>query len=222
MRPMQRGTTLTELLAASTIGLVVLVTLGQMDVARVRMYEYIRHGSPSQPTNSEGGFALADILGDLKQADRVVLVDSAAERDATGARSLLIRAPGAGNLNNEGSYTWKQYTLNGDQIFRYDNMRCAEPMAYHGVSDFRVKYVDVAQPEPALGGDPFASQGKAWDNNVVQVTVSYGTGTRKVWGVATIPAAAYTNLHAVCSGTECDSGDGLAPAQWTHPTPCTR
>lgn len=216
-----RGTTLTELLAASTIGLVVLVALGQMDVARVRMYEYIRHGTPSgqpgtPPDASEGGFALADLLDDLKQADRVVLVEtSTSEIAAAGARTVLIRAPGDGDLDTPTTYTWKQYALRGDRILRYDGMRCAEPMAYHGISDFRVRYVDIAQP--ALGGDPFGSQ--AWDNNVVRVTVS--SGAYKVWGVATIPAAAYTNVHAGCAGDRCDSGDGLAGTHWDAPDPCS-
>ncbi len=130
-----QGLTLIELVAASVLGLVIILALGQVDVARVRLYEKNKAmgrqtTNPSQG-DSEVGWALAEIIKHAKQADRVVLRDVHQLVDEKGnpktdkkgrliivSNHVQLRIPKRANtldqLNDLRYYDWVQYKLNPD------------------------------------------------------------------------------------------------------------
>ena len=66
----QRGLTLMELLVASTISLVVILAVGQLDVSRILLSQQVRETST---VGSEAQLAVLQFVRDAQQADRVNL-----------------------------------------------------------------------------------------------------------------------------------------------------
>ncbi|MBI4354383.1 MAG: hypothetical protein HY595_04020 [Candidatus Omnitrophica bacterium] len=230
-----RGITLIELLAASTLGFIIVLALGQADVARVKFFdEVLRKGhGPRAAISPEATYALDQMLSDLKQADRVVLrnpqdLDSTSDTDwvASDVQAYLPARAGA-------SAEWVQYRFKKAQgatpasieMFRGT---CAihESFQAPGMSAFYVQFVNIAPAPP--GGEPF-TDGR--DNNVVAVGVlteqqneAGAVIKQRIQYGATIPLAiAYTNIGAVFNPKPpkriIDSGAGLSSSSATV-TPC--
>lgn len=165
MKPSQ-GLTLIELVAASVLGLVIVLALGQVDVARVRLYEKNK-AMGRQTTNpsaaeSEVGWALSEIIKHTKQADRVVLRDvrqvidqktGKPKTDKAGKPimvsnhvQLRIPKPDAttlAQLNDLGNYKWVQFKLNPDktrhELFFYEDIATYELNPRTGLMELKLK-----------------------------------------------------------------------------------
>ncbi len=197
----QQGLTLTELLVASSIALVIILALGQVDVTRVRMTQDLGQNAVPQ---SEAAFAIAHMTRALAQADRIELV---------AADNIRFRIPNGGvgvNYDLPGSYQWEQYRFNGPAgEIRYFNPAagCALAAMFRDLSGLAGQYQNESGAPP--GGEPPIAPAGA-DNNVLLVTVSWvdpKTGATKSYtSEVTIRGGAYTDLMT-----------GLAPAGVANP-----
>lgn len=129
-----RGMNLLELVAASVLGLVILLAIGEVDVARVRLYEenlkIARRTTDPSRGESEAGWLLQRLMADARQADRVVLRDMRTLTDAEGnpvldeagnpkkvSNRLQLRIPDretattVADLRNPANYDWMEYRL---------------------------------------------------------------------------------------------------------------
>jgi Tfp pilus assembly protein PilV len=225
-----KGLTLIELLAASVVGVVIVLALGQVDVARVKFFEALPRGQGQRVSLApEATYALDQMLSDLKQADRVVL-RSLQDIDLTSVTDWVASDVQAYLPASE---EWVEYRFKKAQettpasieMFR---STCAAHESFQapGMSDLYVQFVDIAGAPP--GGEPF---GDGRDNNVVAVGVltkqkdegGKVVSQRAQYG-STIPLAmAYTNLGAVFTpdlpGGIIDSGAGLSRSS-AEVTPC--
>ncbi len=215
----ERGLTLVELLAASTMGLVIVLALGQMDVARVKLFEALRMTpNSSQLISPEATYALNQLLSDLKQSDRVVLRDL---HDPDWVSShVQVYLPATSE--------WVEYRWLGTEgrieVIR-ENCAVTERFQTPGLKAFAVQFVDIAKKAPP-GGEVFLD---GRDNNVVAVSViteqlddtGKPTKRRTQFGSTTIPAIAYTNLGAVYDPPRLiDSGAGQSRSVPEVPKSC--
>ena len=88
----RHGVTLLELLLASTIGFVILLALGHVDVTRIRMSQDI---SQRSQILGEASLALVSITRDLELADQVLIFSDAActTPAVSNGRCIQIRIP---------------------------------------------------------------------------------------------------------------------------------
>lgn len=181
------GFTLIELLTATVLSVIVLLAIGEVDVARVRLSQEIRQRGQHQ---AEAAFALAFMARSLQQADRVVLLSptSVQFRRFTGNPAV------AGALDNAANYTWGQYRLAGADVILTD-AGCAVNEIFAAVNSLDLQYVDEAPAPP--GSEP-----PVQDNNVLQISTDSGRYTTEV----VLRAGAYTNVMT-----------GLAPAGVSDP-----
>lgn len=198
--PHGAGFTLTEILVAASLAVVVILAIGQVDVSRVRLSEELRRRAN---TRGEAALAQADMARSLQSADRIYVVSptSVQFRRFIGGNPT---APGV--LDDDANYQWAQYTLvdvdpvdgTMDTIRRYQGSSCGIVERFL-VSSLNIAYVDVGTPSPP-GGEP-----PDQDNNVLQFTID-GRYTTEV----TIRNGAYTNLPTGLAPN--DSGNFSRPS----------
>ena len=199
-----RGVTLMELLVASTISLVVILAVGQIDVSRILLSQQARQTST---LGSEAQLAMLQFVRDAQQADRINVLGptNVQLRIPAGNCTPATGVPDPGCFDVAANYRWVQYTFVSPEIRFYDNTaggNCGVDRTFHDISGFVVEYLPVAQAPP--GGDPLVQ-----DNNVlrVQVTTANAQAAPMTYeDTVTIRAGAYTNLNATSGG---DSGRGL-------------
>ncbi len=209
-----RGFTLIELIIASGIAVVVILTVGQIDVTRTRLVEQVIR--PQTTFMTDTALAGQHLIKYLMQADRVNLIS---------AGNIQLRIPVNRNaLDANAGYRWAQYRLidtNGDglpdEIHFYDDTvaGCGVDAKFGGAgsgnfvytSGLVITYKDETITPP--GGEP-----PQQDNNVLEVSVSRTwtdlttsqSTTVNSTGEVTIRAGAYTDLAT-----------GLAPAGISDP-----
>ena len=219
---LSRGITLVELVVASTLGVAAILALGQMDVARVKLFNELAQDRTKVEVSMEASVALDDILSDLKMADRIVLVAPGA---GVSAKNVLIRIVEGEDFDNPANYRWVQYRFDNEhQRLEYYNFTpshasdCTAAMeqGIPHVKNFWVKYTDIASAP--MGGEPFPS---GRDNNLVTVKIEPDAGSVR-WGSTTVPAIPYSNLNTQWSAERGDSGTGLALVSMDPPAPCPR
>ena len=215
------GITLLELVVASSISLVVILAVGQLDVTRVLLSEQVRQTSN---TGGEAQLAMAQFVRDAQRADRINVLGPAnvqlripqANCDSPGC-TCLNNVPEPACFDQAAGYRWVQYKLAAPSIlFYHDTVNgCGPDRTFHDISGFTVGYSDAVQ-RPPPGGEP-----PVQDNNVllVQVTTANGQAQAMAYqNTATMRAGAYTNVHATSGG---DSGTGLDVAGVSAPpAPC--
>ena len=185
----RRGISLTEVITASAISLLVIILIGQVDLTRVYLSNQTRF-------NANGGTSAALLLGHmqqlLQQADRINLASPT---------NIQFRRPSTAfgaNLDLASSYTWAQYQLVGTQVLFYDDTGggCGVNQTFDDITALTIVYDDVAIQPP--GGDP-----PVQDNNALGIAVN----TRFILNI-TIREGAYTNVPS-----------GLAPLGVADPPP---
>jgi len=203
----ERGFTLMELAAASTIALVVLLAIGQVDVTRVYLTQDIRQKTSEQ---SEASLAMAHMTRALQKADRIRLISP----DSIQFR--VPRGPLGLDLDQAASYRWAQYRLAGSQIQFFDNIgaapaapACGADFTFNGISGLTFAYADESMAPPG-NTEPLAPS--TADNNMLLVTISWdadpgpGVDIKSYTGEVMIRGGAYTDLMT-----------GLAPANISNP-----
>ena len=181
-----RGMTLIEILTATTIALIVILAIGQVDVSRVRLSEESRQRSG---VGLNAAFAIAHMGRLLQEADLVNLL---------GPTSLQFRRftgdpTAAGALDTPANYQWAQYQLADvnpadgtmDTIQFNDNTSagCGAAEDSFDATSLLMQYRDEAGTPP--GGEPLGGL----DNNLLLITVNGDFTTEVV-----IRNGAYTNV----------------------------
>ena len=178
-----RGMTLLELLIASSLGLVVLLALGQVDVTSIILGNQAKSLSTFQ---AEAAFTMTHLARSLQQADRVNLISSS---------NVQIRIPTGTSFDAPGNYKWVQYRHDsGSKEIRYVDpaSSCTVATRFRDIGSLDIRYRDESPAPP--GGDPAVQ-----DNNVLEFTVSSTTDpqtntTFTFTGEVTMRAGAYTGL----------------------------
>jgi len=179
-----RGVTLLELLIASSLGLVVLLALGQVDVTSIILGSHAKSLSTFQ---AEAAFSMTHLARSLQQADRANLKSSS---------NVQIRIPTGTSFDDPDNYNWVQYRYDsGSKEIRYFDpaSSCIVATRFRDIGSLDVHYLDESPPPP--GDDPPVPG----DNNVLEFTVSSTTDpqtntTFTFTGEVTMRAGAYTGL----------------------------
>ncbi len=221
MKKMNRGVTLMELVVASTISLVVILAVGQLDVTRILLSEQVRQ---SAGPGSEARLAMAQFVRDAQQADRVNVISETdvqlriPQPCADLACTCTNDVPLPACLDAATAYRWVEYKLADTEIRLYDATGCGINQKFLDIKQpggFAVEYLDaVAQAPP--GGEPFS--GSPDDNNVLSITVTTANPSAQEMtyvNTVTLRAGTYTNVNA--SGG--DSGSGLDVQGVSAPPP---
>lgn len=194
----QDGMTLTEVLVATVLAMVVLFGIVMTDVARFRMGEDIRRRSSiMSPERGNAALAVIHLAKHLERADRLDL-------GATVAGLYQFRSPAGctqatlpGCLDAAANYDWDQYRLNGTRLeFNTDRGAggCAgwTPISRQ-IAGFTVQHKNESTmgppgPEPLPGNE---------DNNMAEFTIQWSdpsTGQSQTFrGEVASRASAYTN-----------------------------
>ncbi len=196
----QDGMTLTEVLVATTLAMVVLFGIVATDVARFRMGEDIRkRSSVISPERGNAALAVIHLAKHLERADRLDL-------GATVAGLYQFRSPSPigctqatlpGCLDAAANYDWDQYRLNGTQLEFNTDRGASGCVGWTTISrqivGFTVQYKDESTvgppgPEPLPGNE---------DNNMAEFTIQWSdpsTGLSQTFrGEVASRASAYTN-----------------------------
>jgi len=199
----QDGMTLTEVLIATTLAMVVLFGILTADVARFRMGEDIRkHSSVMSPERGNAALAVIHLAKHLERADRLDLGN-------TVPGLYQIRWP-AGCIvggvlqpvtcfNKQESYEWDQYQLTGNQL-KFNtvttdplgNRTCgAWTVLSRQIAAFTLQYINGGFPPP--GTPPLDV-----DNNMAQFALQWSDPTsglnQTFQSQVAIRARAYTNV----------------------------
>ena len=204
------GMTLTEVLIASAIALVVVLGIGATDVLRVRVSESIREltGVSALDQRKNAAFAMLQMAKRLERADRVNLVS---------ADNMQVRIPLGTAFDAAANYRWDQYRydLATRRVLFFSDTAAAcpaaRPVAWQ-ISALTFTYVDEGSPPP--GVEPFSPA--TTDNNVLAYELDWDDGrgrTHVFRSEVTRRVGAYADVNA--SGG--DSGTGLAPAGVSDP-----
>ena len=216
--------TLTEVLVASTVAVVVIIAITRFDVNRMRLEKELRERSGLFSEQHRLILAINQITIAIQQADRVTVLG------ILGHNTLQVRIPvgcsGAtppdpSCFDNAADYQWDQYGVTTGELRWYQNIGtgCNTPTVLaKEIALFGVSFTDQASPPP--GGDP-----PGQDNNLLWYTLRWDNGltgseqrAQEFQGHITSRAISYSNLN----GTATDSGSGLAPPGTGNPpgAPC--
>ena len=218
LKTAQRGMTLTEVLVASTLGVVVIMALYSADITRFRIEEELRKRA-TVGASVYAGLAALHLAKHLEAADRLKIVP--------GSGTYQVRIPlcaGAADplacVNDGTTYRWDQYRLNvASQVLEFfsnTGAGCAARIRLaERISALRLDYKDEATLPPP-GGEP-----PNQDNNVVKYALTWddGAGHTHIFGSeVTSRAIPYSNVGV----TGDESGCGLLPCGTNDPpAPCT-
>jgi len=219
----EHGLTITELLIASV--LVVLVAFGivAVDSGRTQMHMEVLERSGLIAGQAEVGLAAVGIAERLATADRLNL------NAGTGVYQFRVPvmqgpcaggAPAPGCFDNPANYRWDQYRLNAGELRLYTNTGggCGTMrVAARNVGALSFTYQDQAAAPP--GGD-----GAVQDNNLVGYAATWDNGrlppnnhTQVFQGWVASRAIPYSDVNT----TATESGSGLsAGAVSPPPAPC--
>ena len=189
-RILSRGITLMELLLASSLGLVVILAMGQVDVTRVLLGNQAKGLATFQ---AEVALGMIQMVRSLQQADRVNLIN---------ASNAQIRIPTGTSFDAPANYKWVQYRYDSvAQEIRYFDpaSSCTVANRFRDIGNLTMRYRDESPAPP--GGEP-----PVQDNNVLELVLSsvpepQTNRTFTVTGEAAIRAGAYTVLMTGLTST---------------------
>lgn len=241
------GFTITELLIASSLGVLVILWIAAIDSARSRMEaDFIRRGKTGseQPATA---LALMDIAKSIQRADRInilgtgvpgippvgaagqanvqlripVLVADNAGAGCTGC-TVVGAAPPACCFEIAANYRWDQYRVIGTELRRYTGGCGSMKVMARQVGALTFMFRHEAQ-DPPLSAPPVNPAGA--DNNVLEFAITWDNGlpppnhhTREFRTEATSREIPYSNVNAA-GGL---SGSGLStPGISDPPAGCT-
>ncbi len=199
----ERGMSLTEVLVASIIGLVVIVGIGSIDVTRFRIETKIRNdaGGDAAVEHLRAALATVTIARNLSVADRLYFNDTVTAKGIYQVRTPVFiqndpvicpvslgdcrgDTPPACCLDIAANYRWDQYALNdenGGQLTMYSDLvgaGCGQKtdMARQISAPFKLEYHDRGKAPPG-GNVTFLPNSPGptdnRDNNVAGYTVTW-------------------------------------------------
>ncbi len=221
----ERGVTLFEILIATTLAMILILAITQVDMTRVYISEDIRR---NLNRNGEAELALTHMGKWLQMADRVVVVsaNNVQFRVPVPTEAACQPIPTPDCFDRAANYTWGQYRYDSGlkQILFYYPVTssCPTPITYGQAPDsslagLTVTYNDADSTQQALGSDPPSP-----DNNLLQIKViSEGvtpSTNRPYQSQVVLRAGAYTNLNATAQ----NSSSGMEPTGSisSAPNPC--
>lgn len=237
----RHGMTLTEVLVASTLALLVVIGIGRVDMTRFYIGEEIRQRSAAAGVGQqEAALAALHLSKFLERADRVNLINTgqpgvhpfSGPLDEANIQLRIPQCPtappDAACFADAANYRWSQYARIGNELRFYEdtvstcsNMR----VLAHQLSSFTIAYLDTAPAPP--GGEPLPGPPtpNPADNNMLGFTVAWDDGatptplTHAFRGAVAIRAGAYSDVNADCAGPTgpCDSGTALSPGGVSGP-----
>lgn len=232
----ERGVTLTEVLIASALTVIVVMGINSLDITRFRIEQDLRQrtgaGSISQ---REAALAVLHLSKALEQADRANILNTGIPGQAPfagppGRGNLQVRIPTCPTapadptcFDAAANFRWDQYRFDpATQTLRfYSNTAsgCTSVKTLASqIESLTIRYMDRAPAPP--GGDPFGVDPS--DNNMVQVTLRWNDGaaisprTHEFQSEVAVRGMAYSDVNAEAAGAG-DSGSGLAPLGVSSP-----
>ena len=236
----RRGMTLTEIMLASVMGLVVILAVGQVDLTRVRLMNAALR--PQATLLAAAGLTLDDMVKQLVRADRINLISPShiqirlSEIDtscpAIGAGCPIVctgctgAAPPSCCYDIPGNYRWVQYKLvNGgdspapDTVNFYNEGDCTRDRYFGGFAtsikyDYEmtltILYRDES-PAPPPGVDLFVG---GEDTNTVWIEVTRTLKTYDTTGVTLLSTSTETKQAqaTIRDGAYTNLTSGLAPS----------
>ncbi len=211
------GVTLTEILVAMTLVVIVVVGFSITDAGRVRMEKNLRDRAIPRIAQVKAALAVNQIAKQVTQADRIIILNSSTPGKMR-LRQVTCPEPIQPTCFTSGAnFAWKEYRLNGTnnnvEVLPVTGVGCGSPTVLaESVSSLTFEFVDVS-----ACAFPSAPQ----DNNVVGYTLTWSEGPlqHQFVGEATSRLVACSNLSAtfdVPTQTG-DSGLGLAATGVSDP-----
>ena len=236
----RQGLTLTEILIASALAVVVIAGIGILDVTRTRMQLELEERSGMGSEEPQVALAAIRLGRSAELADRLVILETgipgvqptAAGAEGHGKVQLRYVDDGCQTtacLDDATSYHWDEYRWNGQTVEYFRDTQnaanCGTPVQRtRQVAAMTFRFKDEAPVPP--GGDPFAPD--LSDNDVLEFALRWDNTLsgadhkdHEFRGEAMTRAAPYSNVNAGKTGPG-DSGTGLAPDEpaFTPPAPC--
>lgn len=222
-----RGFTLTEVMLASTLAVVVMIGVGALEVVRSQLSQDIRQRvGVAEPQRVQAALgAPVRITRSLQQADRVILTSDTIQLRTylpttdcptiPGSCTTPGRAPALCCFDLQANYRWDEYHYDAAsktiQLYTDTRAGCGNvSRVAEQITQVTFSYVDTAPAPP--GGEPFAD---GRDNNVVGYQLEWANNGRnqQFVGRVVLRSIPYSDLNAGCSwGGVCDSGNGMALA----------
>jgi hypothetical protein len=214
----QSGLTLTELLLAASVAVVVALGIGTLEGNRTRMAEEILSRTGVRSEEGQAALATVRLAESIATADRFSF--DGGNRLFRIPRNCIGGAPPApGCFDDPASYEWDQYQLTGGELRWYRNIGagCGDlQVMARNITVFTLAYQEPPGSVAPPGGDP-ATPG---DNNLLQYAVTWDnqlaaprnrTHTFSGWVMGR--AIPYSDVNT----TATQSGSGLAPAVVSPP-----
>jgi len=244
-RPGRRGVTLMEVVVASTLAVLVVIGIGQVDTARVGIEQQIRQRAATLfnlGSHEEAALVVLHFTKHLEAADRIYLINTGQPgvrpfSGSPGAANVQLRIPQCPTppadpacFDTAANYRWDQYVLIGDELRFYENTvaGCSTMRVLaRQITSFTVSFPDTAPAPPA--GEPFPPPPtpNPADNNILAFTLTWNDGaspplTHEFRSTVAARGVAYSDVNAGCGpnpSDPCDSGTGVDPTGVAGPPP---
>lgn len=228
----ERGVTLTEVLVATALAVIVVVGVFITDATRGRIEQDIRSTVGPRIAQVKPALALQHIAERIAQADRIVILNSGIPGGQGKMRIRRVTCPEpvqptcfSGPPPNP-NFRWDEYRLNGSNLEYFTNITdagCGTPEVLAGnIASVTFQFVDGQASFPNPPCEPFGA-GVPQDNNVVRYTLTWSEGPlqHQFVGETTsrLISCSNPNLSATFDApTQTgDSGVGLADAGASDP-----
>ena len=219
----QRGVTLTEVLVATTIAVIVVVGFTLTDLGRSRIEQDLRKRAGPRIAQIKPTLALQHLAQRLEQADRLIIVNSGTPG---GFGILRVRRAGVGCpepiqptcYTTAAGFVWEEYRRNGTNLefVEIPGGVCAAPTVLSdNVTSLTFRFADESPCQP------FGVSGPQ-DNNTLAYVLTWNDGTQqqefvgqmtsRLISCSTLPSTSFDPG----TGTG-DSGIGLAPVGVSDP-----
>lgn len=209
------GFTMTELLIASAIGVMVVIGIVSLDTSRFRMQEDMRRRSGLlTPEHGRTALAAIHLTKHLERADLLDLSNPALPRFRAPTGCMGGAPPPPACFDNPASYTWDMYRITAGDLEFASSVGgvCTAWTTLVGsgqATAFTVQFQD-ASPITPPGGEPAVSNPA--DNNMVVFTIQW---TDPVSG----RTHDFTAQTAIRAGPYSDVNTGMANSAAVSPPP---
>ena len=216
----RRGLTLTEVLVAATLGVVVIMGIGLVDVGRFRMGEDLRQRTGISAGQGDVALAAMHLTKNLERADRINLTAASGIqiRVPSLQGACAVGIPASACFDDPNNFRWDQYRLTAGQVRYYSDTGA-------GCGTLRVLTTQVTAMTFAYvndyAGAPPGGEPPVQDNNAVSYSLTWDNGlagpqnrTQIFSGQAVARAVPYSNVNAAAPG---DSGSGLSTGGLPNP-----
>ena len=228
----RRGVTLTEVLIASAITVVVILGLSLLDAARLRMGEELKARSGLTSGHAQAAVASFHLARELARADRFFIRDSGLAGVNPGGTppnqgKVQLRfneacaSPGEPScFDTAANYRWDEYRISGGHLdgghlehFKDTQANCAKKrLLATQVASLTFRFRDEAPAPP--GDPPFATPE---DNNALEYSILWDNGlsgpdhrTHELHGLVESRAIAYSDVPGSdLNAAKGDSGTGV-------------